>query len=266
MFSLLIVEDEATIREGLMDMIDWHHYDIEVLTPCKDGLEGYHAFMNQKPDILLTDIKMPKMNGIELLKKIKETENNFEAILLSGYGEFSYAKEGIRLGALDYLLKPCIPDEILHSVLKAKTKLENVKVLEKTLHDLKRSVEEIEHSKQNSNVINEEIQAKVPVHKTVRSAVDIIQLKYNQNITLDLLAKEVFVSTAYLSSLFKQELGINFLDYLHKYRINEAKKLLKDGLKVYAVAKMVGYQDERHFSTTFKKWTGITPSDFQRTT
>jgi len=103
-----------------------------------------------------------------------------------------------------------------------------------------------------------------PTHRTVQSALEIIHARYNTNLTLDSVAKEVFVSNTYLSSLFKQELGINFLDYLHQYRIEHAKLLLKRSFKIFNVAKMVGYQEERHFSMTFKKWTGLTPTQFQK--
>lgn len=103
-----------------------------------------------------------------------------------------------------------------------------------------------------------------PTHRTVQGALELIHAKYHMNLTLDYVAKEMFVSTAYLSSLFKQELGVNFLDYLHQYRTEQAKSLLKKDYKVYAVAKMAGYQDERRFSSTFKKWTGLTPSQFKK--
>jgi len=100
-------------------------------------------------------------------------------------------------------------------------------------------------------------------HRTIRNAIAVIHAKYNTNLTLESVAKEVYVSTTYLSALFKQELGVNFLDYLHQYRIEHAKPLLGQNYKLYAVARMVGYQEERYFSRTFKKWTGLTPTEFR---
>lgn len=101
-------------------------------------------------------------------------------------------------------------------------------------------------------------------HPAVQSALAIIHATYNTGLSLDSVAREVFVSMPYLSSLFKQELGINFLDYLHRYRIEQSKLLLKNHMKVCAVARMVGYQEERQFSKTFKKWTGLTPTQYQK--
>jgi two-component system response regulator YesN len=106
--------------------------------------------------------------------------------------------------------------------------------------------------------------SQTPTHRTVQAALDVIHAKYTTNLSLDSVSKEVYVSNTYLSSLFKQELGVNFLDYLHQFRIEQAKLLLKKNYKIFAIAKMVGYQEERHFSTTFKKWTGLTPSQFQK--
>src|SRR5690606_20725187 len=102
------------------------------------------------------------------------------------------------------------------------------------------------------------------LHRTVQAAIDIIHERYQTNLSLELVAREVFVSNTYLSTLFKQELGVNFLDYVHQFRIEQSKSLLLQQLKIFAVAKLVGYQDERHFSHTFKKWMGITPSQYQK--
>lgn len=102
------------------------------------------------------------------------------------------------------------------------------------------------------------------IHKTALYARNIIESKYQTPLTVESVAKEIFVSPNYLSTLFKQELGIKFVDYLHEYRINQAKKLFKEDkdIKIYEVAKEIGYNDEKHFSKMFKKWTGVTPTDY----
>ncbi|MDI4645158.1 response regulator transcription factor [Cohnella hashimotonis] len=110
-----------------------------------------------------------------------------------------------------------------------------------------------------------QLQARRPLHRTIASVLSMIESRYSENLTLEGLAKEAYVSTNYLSTLFKQELGINFLDYLHQYRIEAAKKLLAaEPLRIFAVASLVGYQDERYFTQMFKKWTGLTPSQYQK--
>jgi two-component system response regulator YesN len=535
LYKLLVVEDEEVIREGIVSMIDWKSHGIEVCGQASNGVDGYELIEKKSPDILLTDIRMPQMDGLQLIQKAKDDQFEFEAILLSGFNDFEYAKQGIKLGVLDYILKPCRPESILKTVLKAKHSLEQRR---KTVHDINQlrqtwrknvplvkwqtltkwvyypksplenradlleelqmsllsqpvhigiirfdlsrvghdnhdddqelirfaalnivnetlapayenhlesfrdgddllwcanvtpqttneelrkylvflqsnleeylnlsisigigttyemidfvhqsydeaniaiesrfykgkggiffyselesikqakinilndtemtaleteilkklhngqyaeAIDETEnwlaHLQHNSQYTRNEVNLKTtafivemeklaheqrvstpewkhdivlwveqlphfetmddivtfiqkimqnlveilrshsPLHRTIKTVLDIIHQRYDSDLSLNSVAKEVFVSTTYLSSLFKQELGINFLDYLHQYRIEQAKTLLRNNIKVYAVARLVGYQDERHFSNTFKKWAEQTPSQFQR--
>lgn len=545
MMKLLIAEDEVTIREGIVNMIDWKSHQIEVVGEAGNGSEALALMENEQPDLLLTDIRMPQMDGLELIEAARRKGYSFRSIILSGYNEFSYAKQAISLGVVDYVLKPCRPEEILKTVLRAKELIERQRNLEdeqlkrdrswhknaplvksqvltqwiqhppvplerrqeligelsmsigyegpqlglvnfdseqssaggtgqdfvllryaalniiretlspiykgkiETFHDgnnlfwfgsglagsdsrkpyraplqLKEQIEKLkgnlekylklsisiavgscrvdiseahlsykealqamgsrflngkggvyfytegtgaigvgdqefevlddpelnvledemlvavgsgsnEHAldlleqwldrfRSNPGCLKQEVNIRAtalvvqlkkltqekqvagfewkqhlvnwmeqspqietleelsailmivmqnvveaftnhrPLHRTVVTAMEIIRNKYNTNLTLEFVAKEAYVSNTYLSSLFRQELGVNFLDYLHQYRVEEAKKLLRQNLKMYAVAKLVGYGEERHFSATFKKWTGLTPSQYQK--
>lgn len=116
MVRLLIADDEKIIRETLSTIIDWESMGVEVVAVCKDGLEAYDAIIDEYPDIVLTDIRMPKLSGLELIHKITENHDNIHFIILSGYDEFSYAKEAMRYGIKHYILKPCNELEIIHAV------------------------------------------------------------------------------------------------------------------------------------------------------
>jgi len=245
----MIAEDDQIVREAIVNTIQWEEYHIQLCGAFANGADAYEAFQTIQPDLLLTDIRMPHLNGLELIEKAKQ-DYEFEAILLSGYNDFKFAQKGLRLGVIDYLLKPCRPEEIIQVLLTASKRMNK----HKPTVDQQQMVPAAPFGMQNQKRL----------HKTVEAALEIIHSKYNENISLDSIAQEVFVSTSYLSSLFKQEMNINFLDYLHQYRIEQAKHLLKDRLKIYAVAKLTGYQDERHFTKIFKRWTGQTPSQFQR--
>lgn len=112
MLRLLIVDDERIIRETISTIIDWKALDIEVVGLCKNGIEAYNMIIDEYPDIVLTDIKMPGLSGLELIRQVYELHLNIEFIILSGYGEFSFAKEAMQYGVQHYLLKPCNEDQI----------------------------------------------------------------------------------------------------------------------------------------------------------
>lgn len=116
MLKLLIADDERIIRETISSIIDWEKEDIEVIGLCKNGIEAYDMILDESPDIVLTDIRMPGMDGLELIRRISQTNLNTQFIILSGFGEFSYAREAMRFGVRHYLLKPCNEIQILDSV------------------------------------------------------------------------------------------------------------------------------------------------------
>lgn len=120
MYRLVIADDEKTIRETIASLIDWKSLGIEVVAVCKNGNEAYDAILDEYPDIVLTDIRMPGMSGLEMIKRLREAGGAIEFIILSGYGEFAYAKQAMELGVHHYLLKPCNEKEIIDVMEKAK--------------------------------------------------------------------------------------------------------------------------------------------------
>lgn len=118
MLKLIIVDDEKVIREAISTIIDWKKYDIEVIKLCKNGLEAYNTILDESPDIVLTDIKMPCMDGLQLIKNVSEMELDIQFIILSGYGEFEYAKTAMQYGVKHYLLKPCNERQIVDCIQK----------------------------------------------------------------------------------------------------------------------------------------------------
>ncbi|QJD84865.1 response regulator [Cohnella herbarum] len=538
MFKLLIVEDEPSFREGIMAMIDWEAEGIRVIGTASNGRKALEMMEDgEEPDILLTDIRMPYMNGLELIEETRKRGIDLIPVLLTGYSEFDYAQKALKLGAFDYILKPCNPKQVRDVILKVKDELIRTRsraiqvdrlerkwmanartitedkllkwmrgaprgkedrttevkeygirltegpilaivfrfdskdlnaleyeerdlgliryaaanIMEESIgelfsgrhelltledqfvlfanvtegsveSDIRRRLERLqanlasflkvsvsigigsvadlshlhrsymdalealtrrffhggsglfvasEHSGETSNAeeslkfrsdlaelekqIREHIadsnyaefvsgvegwldsfrsqglsiarihlhtyslidglmkelgassdevskeaarqfesyagqiqkietfeelstmmtlviqkfveikNAKKPVHKTIQFVIGLINDKYATNLTLKSISEEVFMSPSHLSTLFRQEMGINFLDYLHQYRIEKAKQLLRKGNeKVYAVARQVGYYDEAHFVRFFKKWTGMLPSQYKK--
>lgn len=121
MLKLIIVDDERIIRETISNLIHWNELGIELIGVCKDGIEAYDMILDECPDIVLTDIKMPGLSGLELIERISQTDQDIEFIILSGYGEFSFAKEAMKYGVKHYLLKPCNEQQIIE-IMKDVTK------------------------------------------------------------------------------------------------------------------------------------------------
>lgn len=145
MLRMIIVDDERIIRETIHNLIDWNKLNIEVVGLCKDGIEAYDMIIDEYPDIVLTDIKMPGLSGLELIQRISKSKLNIQFIILSGYGEFSFAKEAMKYGVKHYLLKPCNEGHIIEVINEAvedcsKTKAfqeleERHKMISKNLHE-----------------------------------------------------------------------------------------------------------------------------------
>lgn len=123
MLKVFLVEDEYIIREGIKKNINWAANNLEFCGEATDGELAFPLICREKPDILITDIKMPFMNGLELSALVKKELPETEIIILSGYEEFEYAKEGIRLGVAEYLLKPVSGNELLEHVNKLADKI-----------------------------------------------------------------------------------------------------------------------------------------------
>lgn len=123
MYTLLVVDDESIIRRGIHYHVDWKSYDIEVVGEAKNGEDGYQQALKYHPDIIVTDIKMPKMNGIQMAEKIRSVFPETAIIFLTGYEEKEYLLSAIRVGIDDYIMKSADSQHILQAVLRQKERL-----------------------------------------------------------------------------------------------------------------------------------------------
>jgi two-component system, response regulator YesN len=252
MYKLLIVDDETEILEGLRTIIDWENNGITLCGEACNGIEALEKIHQLTPDIVIMDIRMPLLDGLELLARVSQNNLPVKCIILSGYDDFYYAQKAIDLKAANYLLKPCRPNDILGAVLKVKAELDEAKQQEVLFHKYKQQFHEsLPTLKESTN-------------KLVKTAIDFIHSNYSNDITLDCIAKKIYITPGYLSQLFKQETGINFLDFLNQYRIEKAKEYLAGTfLKNYEISCKIGFKDEKYFSQVFKRYTGLTPSQYK---
>lgn len=245
MIKVLVVEDEEMIRKGIVLTVDWESLGCTVVGEAANGLEGLEAAERLSPNLIITDIKMPQMDGIEMLEKLRSSGSNTHVIILTAYDSFSYAQSALRLGAVDYLLKPFHDGELERAVSRVRDKLSPPAV-----SSARKGILQVRDGQKS---------------KYVREAMDYISLHFNDpHITIGVIAQALSISEGYLSHTFKKETGLSPLSYLTQYRIQQAMRMLGDcRVKVYEVAEKSGYQDIAYFSTTFKKLTGMSPSDYQ---
>lgn len=148
MYKVLIVDDERIIREGIRNSLDWESYGLSVCGIAENGLEAYEIIKKYNPNIVITDIKMPGMDGLELISKVHQELPGIVFIILSGYGEFEFANKAMKFGVKHYLLKPCDEDEILpvlqNVISELKAKEEKEQIFHEIDYNLKRVLPQAE--------------------------------------------------------------------------------------------------------------------------
>ena len=235
---VLLVDDEIMIREGFKRLFDWEAHDCEVVGEAADGMEALTRIDALDPDIVIMDINIPIMNGLKViqLSRIKHPGTAF--VIVSGYDDFSYCREALRMQITDYILKPVNYEEFGSCIDNLKISLFEQRVA---------AAEEPEQE------------------RTITGITRYLQEHLAEEVSLSVLSEEFHLNPQYISQLFKNEIGVGFLAYLTNIRMEKAKKLLLSGsLSVAEVAEQAGYGDYRVFTKVFKKSEGITPSQYRR--
>ena len=248
MIRLLIAEDEKLIREGLVNTVPWKRMGFELVGATNNGLGALEMARRLDPQVLLTDIRMPKMDGLELLATVHRELPRLKVVILSGYDDFAYAQKALRLGALDYLLKPVD----LAAITETMEKVREHFAASLPPGDLAGDAESASEAGSEQH------------HRLVQQAAVWLEANYAQDLRLEDLAGRVGLSPNYFSHLFKRQQGMGFREYLNKLRVARACQLLATtGLKVYEIAQQVGYTDYKYFSLVFHKLTGTTPTRYR---
>lgn len=237
---VLLVDDEIMICEGFKRLFDWEAHDCEVIGEAADGMEALNQIDVLNPDIVIMDINIPIMNGLKVIKLSRMKHPEIAFVIVSGYDDFSYCREALRLQITDYILKPVNYDEF-----------------GKCIDNLKISLFQ--------QRITEEKELKRQASRTILGITRYLQKNLSQEISLAILSEEFKLNPQYISQLFKSEIGVGFLTYLTNIRLENAKKLLvSTSFSVAEVAEQCGYSDYRVFTKVFKRTEGITPSQFRK--
>ena len=241
MFRVVLIDDERLIVEGLRRVVKWSDYGCEVVATAEDAISGAETIRRVQPDILFTDIRMPGESGLTMLAGLRSEFPEMQVTVLTGYRDFSYAQEAIRLGVTRFLLKPSKMDEI-HEALSAMTA------------QLKKGRQNDEESAESSRAGS----------FLVKQAVAYMEAHYSEKLTLQEVAEACYVSQWHWSKLLNRYMQQSFYDILNSQRIEAAKKLLSDPkLRIGDIGEMVGYADPAHFARIFKKITGMSANEYR---
>jgi two-component system response regulator YesN len=255
----VIVEDEVLVKKGLLLTTDWESFECEVVGEASNGYEGIEIITKLRPDIVIMDIRMPGMDGIQMIEALAG-KADVEYIIISGYSEFEYARQAVKLGVKDYLIKPIDDDELNDAIRKACDAVRNKKKINK----IESRMEDITDSK--VMLFKEYFLDGTRTSKSnyVEKMIKYISENYQKNISIRDMADSLSISESHISRLFKSEVGYTFVDYLTYFRIKKAISYLRDPeVKIYEVAEKIGYKDQRYFSVIFKKLVGVTPKEFR---
>lgn len=243
MYRVVLIDDEIRIVEGLRKVIRWADYNCQVVGTANDAEEGTELIKKLQPHILITDIRMPGMDGLSMVAGLRSEFPDMQVAILTGYRDFAFAQEAIRLGVARFLLKPSKMDEIKEALTAMVTRL-----------DQKTDPENEDEQNQNAGSF------------IVNQAMSYMEKHYQQKLTLQAVADCCYVSQWHLSKLLNRFSGKSFYDILNAIRINKAKELLADPkLKIGEISEMVGYADTAHFARTFKRLVGMSANEYRNT-
>ncbi|GHU63273.1 putative transcriptional regulatory protein YesN [Clostridia bacterium] len=369
MYSILIVDDEEIIRRGLRETIDWNAMGFELIGEGENGEHGLALIEELRPNVVMTDIRMPVMNGLDMLSAAVKKHPSAVYIILSGFEEFEYAKRGVELGVSNYISKLTLDSDVKEIFPAIKDRLDLEKKQEKSLDSIVKEREELRLERLFSDIMigrislsddvtpfeedtmqteflnalinavrandNERLQTLLnrlenrlltqmiepetfhsfasefanvlsarmaeadetiktantdydelyafiknsafaaarsvhlshgkPTKQAVERAKRYVKEHFCEKLTLSEVAKAVFLSPAYLSSVFSKECGMTLGSYITKLRMEKAKEYLKQGYSVSQTTQMVGYSDIKHFSKMFKEYyDGVSPSKYAK--
>jgi len=254
--SVVVLDDNKITVQAIVQSVNWQSLDCYVAGEGYNGVEGMELLEKLTPDIVITDIRMPGYSGLEMMEKMMEKNLNSKYIIISGFGEFEYAQQALKLGASDYLLKPIMTGDL-------------EKALRKVIEKIKSSPEEedSENEDELDRKIKEIRQATAGYSVLIRNALIYIDNHINETISLSGIAEEFSVSASHFSKCFKRETGVGFSNYFTMVKMRKAKTLLHNSQnRVYEVANMLGYHDYTYFFQVFKKQYGYSPSDEKQNT
>lgn len=246
--KIIIVENEQRARQGICKLIESISGDYEIMAQASNGETALELIFQLNPDVVFTDMKMPYMDGITLIRKVREKKMTTEFVVISAFAEFQMAQQCISLDVTEYLLKPITKNEIENVLMRLSARIRGQRVYPE------------KEEKDGS------LRSQYPdAHPMVLRALDMIEKDYDKKMNQTDLAEKLGISSQYFSYIFSRYVGEGFATFLKKYRIGQAKKLLREGsVDKNQVAYMVGFSDIKYFHKVFREVTGKNLSEYLR--
>jgi two-component system, response regulator YesN len=244
-YSILVVEDEPLIRENLVKKLRGSCPEFEVVGEAADGREAQEMAAELHPDVLLTDIRMPVLDGIGLIRELYYSHPDMKVIILSGYDEFSYARSAIEFGVKDYLLKPVSAEDLRAALSRLAVQM-----------DAEQERFDADHADLPEVRAQDEL---------VGGVLEYLRARFSAGISLGEMAARFHVNPPYLTRCFKRRMGVAPARYLRDLRINHARKLLDErrDMEVKEVGAASGYPDPGYFSRIFRQAVGMSPQEYR---
>lgn len=252
MYKLLIVDDEPLIRRGIKSLANLASIGISEIIEGQSGEEAVEMVETHRPELIIMDINMPRMDGLTAAGIIKEKYPEIFIVILTGYDYFEYAQTAIRAKVDDYILKPISKSDIeivLTKIVSLLHEREKRAEYEKLSDDEMIVVEGDNNMTDLVGIITEYMKKNM----------------YSPDHSLAKMANDIGFNSSYLSGIVKQIYGVPFQDYVNKKRMERAKLLLlSTPMKNYEVAESIGMEDVNYFVTKFKKAWGVTPKQYRQ--
>jgi len=248
MYRLVIADDEFTIRNGLTQIVNWRELGFEVKGRFEDGSDVIAYMETHEVDVIFTDVEMYEVSGLDVARWVAEHRPGVVVVMISGYKEFDYVKEALKVNVFDYILKPINPKEIETVFTNLCRKLDN------------------ERGRKNSvNQSPEEAEALLTSENAVKKAKEYIDRHLGDDLSVEKIADKVALSRSHFAREFKRITGATVMDYVIDVRMKRAVEMICDGETSQSkIAAAVGYYDLKYFQRSFKKYTGYTVKEYRR--
>ncbi|MDT0124696.1 response regulator [Paenibacillus sp. RRE4] len=250
--TILIVDDEPRTREGIRKTLEAWSAGKNRIQTVASGVEARDWLASQPADLLITDVRMPELSGLSLVEAIQHFSIKPAVLIMSGYADFNYAQQAIKLGVVDYLLKPIDKEQLLQTVQKALF-----------LHEQQRRIQAMQEIV-DPKLVDIRERREQQDHTPIGEALTYIETHLGEPMTMRELADSLHLNSSYFSVLFKEQVGLNFSEYLMRKRVQRAKELLvQTNLPISEIAERVGYQTDKYFIKVFKSLENISPSKYR---